>query len=202
MNVWIIISKFLIWNKTLEIIFNTGDCSSFFKLFLKRQLVHKVFIKCFVKNMFKFSIILDKRRAKDNLTYLNSQPLPRPIIFHALFTSLCLVTRLATLSRLPKEALSLRLFACLVVSLWKFILVPPHENLGDSSTTSRCVPVTWCAIPWNPIILSKFTVYNRSSLRFKIALPMVQCVASKSRKTLRTKDCVSWTLNHFRIQFR
>lgn len=53
------------------------------------------------------------------------------------------------------------------------------------------------------IILSKSkTVYDRSSLRFKVALPMVQCVASKSRKTLRTKDCVSWTLNHSRTQFR
>lgn len=155
--------------------------------------------------MVKFSIVHDKYRAKDNLTYLHGQALPRPIIFHVLFTSSCLVTRLATLTRLPKEALSLRLFVCLVVSLWKFILVLcSRENLGDSSMTAgvyRWPGARFLGIRY--IILSKSkTVYDRSSLRFKVALPMVQCVASKSRKTLRTKDCVSWTLNHSRTQFR
>ena len=67
-----------------------------------------------------FPVVYDKCRPQesspDDVAYLNGQPSSRPIVFHALFTSSCLATRLATLSRLSKEALSPRLFEWSVIS--------------------------------------------------------------------------------------
>ncbi|KAK1124265.1 hypothetical protein K0M31_006638 [Melipona bicolor] len=116
--------------------------------------------------------------------YPNGQAPSRPIVFHALFTSSCLVTRLATSSRLSKEALSPRLFAALggfSVEIRSF-----EKNLRSLGVTVTRQPR--CLVG-DQFLQVKINGYNetresidRTSFEFEIALPMVQCVASKSRK--------------------